>query len=450
MSIPPQPAPPGEHGPPVPGAQEFEAALRTESRRCARSFEPLSVLLVDVEGIDEAPGSPQQAAAVRAVTLAVRRSGQRAGDVLAHLGGRALGLVLPGVAQEGALAVANRLVSVIGALRLPEATGLTARVGTATSSHLEVSLDPDVLRSRAGEALSVARASTRLLASAWDESLDERAEAVAELADAVAAGQVHLEFQPTIDLRTGAATSFEALMRWDHPEHGPLAAAEILAIAEGSTLVRELGRWVLGQAVGQLAAWTAEGLDPAAELRIAVNVAAPHLADPAILDDVRDALHGTGIVPNQLELDVPETVRVDTGPAAAHARTLRATGVRIAIDDFGTGSTGVLQLPRLAVDVLKIDQSLVSSDDPGIQTLVGVILDAGRAFRLRVVAEGVEDDGRLLALRAAGCDAAQGFVFTRPLPPAAAASWLRAWRTEIAAGRWSRVEDIQGRQTTSA
>lgn len=451
MSTDPQPTDAGaaETAPAVPGAQAFAAALRTESRRCARSFEPLSVLLVDVEGIDEVPGSPRQDATAHAIATAMRRSGQRAGDVLAHLGGRSFGLVLPGVAQDGALAVAERFVEVVDALVVPGSAPLAARVGSATSSHLDVSLDPAVLRARAAEALHVALSSDHLRTSVWDENLEEHSHLQAELAAAVAAGQVHLEYQPTVDLRTGTATSFEALVRWDHPEHGVLAPADILAIAEGSTLACELGRWALATAVAQLAVWTAEGLDPAGELRVAVNVAAQHVAAPRILDDVRDALLGTGVVPNQLELDVTESVRINAGRAAAHLRTLRASGVRIAIDDFGTGDTGVLQLPRLEADALKIDQSLIASQDAGIQALVGVLLDAGRAFGLTVIAEGVEDDSRLLALRAAGCDAAQGFVFTRPLAPAAAASWLRAWRTEISEGRWQRAEDIGDRQSST-
>ncbi len=434
--------------PAVPGRDAFQLAVQTESRRCARGLEPLSVLLVDVQGLENAADAPALARGVEAIATAMERSGQRAGDVLAHLGGRGLGLVLPGVAEEGALAVALRLVDVVAALRLPEAPALRAKVGCATSSHLDVSLEPTVLLARAHEALRTATASSSLRACAYDESLTERARLQQELADALTRGELQLTYQPTVDLSSGTVTGFEALMRWDRPGHGQLAPRTILEIAEGSTLALDLGRWALGEAVGRLAEWTLDGLDPRGELRVEVNVSERHAASPAILDDVRDALRGSGVSPNQLELDVTESVRVDTGPAAANLRTLRATGVRVAIDDFGTGATSVLQLPRLEVDVLKIDQSLIASADPGVQALVGVILDAGRAFRLAVVAEGVEDDSTLLTLRAAGCDGAQGFVFARPMAAEAVAPWLTGWRSEIAAGRWRRAEDVSGRQTT--
>ena len=433
---------------PVPGRDTFDAALLTESRRCARSLEPLSVLLVDVEGLEETPGSATLEATVAAIALAMQRSGQRAGDVLAHLGGRELALVLPGVAEEGALAVAERLVAVVDALRGPGLPRLDARVGCATSSHLAVSLEPVVLLARAAEARRTALASPHLHACAYDESLDERARRRASLADALSRGELQLSYQPTVDLHSGTVTGVEALMRWSRPGHGTLTPEEVLAIAEGSDLELDLGRWALAQAVHDLAGWTRGGLDPRGELRVGVNVSARHVASPAILDDVRDALRETGVSPNQLELDVTEAAQVDAGPAAAHLRVLRASGVRIAIDDFGTGSTSILALPRLEVDILKIDQSLIASTDPGVHALVGVILDAGRAFRFVVVAEGVEDDSTLLTLRAAGCDCAQGFLFARPMPAEAVAGWLTTWRSEIAAGRWRDAEDINGRQST--
>lgn len=436
----------------VPGRESFHASLRTESRRCARSFEPLSVLLVDVDGLDGTPGSPSRETAVRAMAEAMTHSGLRAGDVFAELGGRALGLVLPGVAESGALSVAERLVDVVGTLVVPAlpGQGFRATVGCATSSHLDVSIDPATLLDRAGQALDTARASTHRRTVAYDDALDERSLLHSALAAALTTGELHLHYQPTVELRSGSVSGFEALMRWDRPGHGVLPPAEILAIAEGSTLGCELGRWALAEAVRQLASWSRSGLDPAGELRIAVNISARHVASASVLDDVRDALRGTGITPNQLEIEITERVPVDAGPAASHLRQLRASGVRVAIDDFGTGSTGIMQLPRLAVDSLKIDQSLIASHDQGIQSLVSVILDAARTFNLRVVAEGVEDDSTLLALRALGCDSAQGFVFTQPMPAEAVGPWLTAWRAAVAAGRWRRADDIQDRHGTIA
>ncbi|NTW38809.1 MAG: bifunctional diguanylate cyclase/phosphodiesterase [Cellulomonadaceae bacterium] len=420
------------------GAQAFDAAMSTELRRCARSLEPLSVLLLDVGGLDRTPQEPgcDRAVLVTAVSEALSRTAQRAGDVLAHLGGDRFAMVLPGVAEAGALAVADRLVEVIRTVEVP-GPNLTTAVGCATSSHVEVSLDPAELVARAGVALQAAASAGPDRALAYDGSLDERAAFGAAIAAAVTGGELRLHFQPVVSLRTGGVLGFEALMRWERPGYGLLPPAAFIPTADESTLACSLGRWALAAAVAQLAAWTRAGLDPAGELRIAVNVSARHVAHPAILDDVRDALRvGSvdGVTPNQLELEIAEPVHVDHGPAAAHLRQLRALGVRVAIDDFGTGTTPITQLPRLAVDILKVDGTLVSASDPGLQALVGIAVTAGHAFDLAVVAEGIEDPETVLALRELGCDAGQGYWFAHPLTPEATGPWLTRWRAQVAQG----------------
>ncbi len=178
----------------------------------------------------------------------------------------------------------------------------------------------------------------------------------------------------------------------------------------------DLGRWALAEATAQLVRWDAEG-GHRGGLDVAVNISGRHLAQAHLLDDVTDALTASGIHPNRLTVEITETVLVDEPLALEHLRSLRELGVRVAIDDFGTGYTSIGQLSRLPVDVLKIDRSFVSSPEAGNADLVRLLISAAHSFSLGVVAEGVEEDGQLSALLAASCDAAQGYLFARPVPP---------------------------------
>jgi EAL domain-containing protein (putative c-di-GMP-specific phosphodiesterase class I) len=218
-----------------------------------------------------------------------------------------------------------------------------------------------------------------------------------------------------LDLDTGRTKSVEALVRWQRPGHGLIPPDAFIPVAETSSLVCDLGRWALAEATRQLVRWDAEG-GHRAGLDVAVNISGRHLAQAHLLDDVADALGESGIAPSRLTIEITETVLVDEPLALEHLRSLRELGVRVAIDDFGTGYTSIGQLSRLPVDVLKIDRSFVASSEAGNGDLVRLLISAAHSFSLGVVAEGVEEDDQLSALLAASCDAAQGYLFARPVP----------------------------------
>src|SRR5205807_4327057 len=224
-----------------------------------------------------------------------------------------------------------------------------------------------------------------------------------------------LHYQPKINLKRGAITSVEALVRWQHPERDLLLPGQFLAIAEETGLILGIGRWVLHEACRQTRAWLDAGL-PA--VPVAVNVSSLAFRSEHFLEGVRAALKKTDLDPRYLELELTETGLMRPAEFTASAlEQLKALGVRLAIDDFGTGYSSLSYLTRFPIDALKLDQSFVhdiiaKSDDA---IVVSAVISMGKSLRHRVIAEGVETIEQLAFLQAHGCDEGQGYYFSRPL-----------------------------------
>jgi EAL domain-containing protein (putative c-di-GMP-specific phosphodiesterase class I)/CheY-like chemotaxis protein len=236
-----------------------------------------------------------------------------------------------------------------------------------------------------------------------------------ELRDAIEAGDLVLHYQPKISLADGRADGAEALVRWDHPTRGLLAPGHFVPLAEESGLVHPLGAWALVEACGEARRWRERFPNP--PLTVSVNVSARQFrADVA--GAVARALDATGLEPALLCLELTETtVMEDAEAAAGTLRALKELGVGISVDDFGTGYSSLAYLRRFPLDELKVDMSFVEGlgRDPEATAIVAAIIAMAQALGLRVVAEGVENAIQLVELRRLGCDAAQGFLFTRPL-----------------------------------
>ena len=417
----------------VPNRRSFDQTLRAEWRRCRRALVPLSVLMVDIDdfkAFNDDFGHLVGDEALCAVARALSSELHRKSDVVARFGGEEFAVVLPGTDATDALKVAQRLVEAVRGVVVRQAGGrsLTVSIGTASWEPESSTVRHGALLANADQALYAAKAEGKDRTVSYERSIAPRDLFETAIVRGLTGGEFELYYQPVIDLGTGDVAGFEALIRWNRPDHGMVMPDEFIPTAEASTLICDLGRWVLREACGQLAGWGRDGLDPNGTLRMAVNASARHISQAGIVADVEAALEASGIAPDRLELELTETALVDETVADKHLARLRLLGVSVAIDDFGTGYTSIGQLPHLPVDVLKIDRSFVMTADPRQRSLVRLMIAAAHAFGLRVVAEGVEDVQTVDSLRGLGCDRAQGYLMGRPMPADRIGAWLAEWR----------------------
>ena len=235
-----------------------------------------------------------------------------------------------------------------------------------------------------------------------------------DLRRALDRGGLTVHYQPIVALKTGRICGVEALARWWHPGRGWVAPNEFVASAEETGMIVRLGGRVLSEACRQLRAWT-DALPPAAGLGMSVNLSVRQFAHPDLAAQVKGALEESGIDPSRLRLEVTESVLIDNAEAAAATLAgLRALGVRVWMDDFGTGYSSLSTLHRLPIDGVKVDRSFVAAVDGRAARVLAAVVALAQGLGLEVVAEGVEHARQLAELRTLGCDAAQGFLFSRP------------------------------------
>jgi EAL domain-containing protein (putative c-di-GMP-specific phosphodiesterase class I) len=235
------------------------------------------------------------------------------------------------------------------------------------------------------------------------------------LRGALERGEFELYYQPKIDLETGSLIGAEALLRWRHPDRGLIPPERFVPLAEDSGLIVPIGQWVLGEACRQARGWQEAGLGP---VPVAVNVCAIELRHPGFLDGVRGVLAETGLDPRLLEVELTESVLMESaGTAAAVLRELKAIGIRLAIDDFGTGYSSLSYLARFPIDALKLDQSFVRkiTSETEQSPIITAVINMGKSLNHRVIAEGVETPAQLAFLQSQRCEQGQGFHFSRPL-----------------------------------
>jgi EAL domain-containing protein (putative c-di-GMP-specific phosphodiesterase class I) len=236
-----------------------------------------------------------------------------------------------------------------------------------------------------------------------------------ELRRALDEQELVVYYQPIVATATGEISSFEALVRWQHPTRGLVPPLDFIPLAEENGLIVDLGRFVLRVACEQMAQWRT--VRP--HLTVAVNVSARQLADPQLVNDVVSILHDTGLAPEALTLEITESVVIED-PASAFERltVLKALGVRLAVDDFGTGYSSLSSLHNLPVDTIKIDKSFIDGVASGAEGagVVHAIIGIAQTLRLGTVAEGVEHRDQVERLEELGCQQLQGYCFSKPLP----------------------------------
>jgi diguanylate cyclase (GGDEF)-like protein len=354
----------------------------------------------------------------------------RAEDTVARLGGDEFGILLEDNA-ENAAAAAERITRSFRDIWPVETAqvAVKASVGVATvNGEGEV----DLLLRQADAAMYAAKARGKGTWQTFGRDLTTdvlQAQTVrSELAGAVERRELVAHYQPVVDLDTGAIEGVEALVRWNHPDRGLLTPSEFLEVAEQSGQILEIDAWMLRQACHQVRAWQ-RASDSAADLFASVNLSAGLLHHPRLAEQVADALEMSGLAPQHLVLEITESALIqDTRSAAIELPRVKELGVRLALDDFGTGSCSLSHLLRFPIDIVKIDRSFVAAiggDDATADLALGLVM-LGRTMQVWTVAEGVEDEKRLLALRQAGCESAQGFHFSPALPPDEMVTLLRA------------------------
>ena len=259
------------------------------------------------------------------------------------------------------------------------------------------------------------------------EALIRHGELEIALRSAVDNGELELHFQPVMDLATGIFTSAEALVRWTRPGTGPVSPADFIPIAEKSSLILSLDRWVMRQACTTLARW--RQIDPQSATRIAINVSGRHLMDGDLLGDLDRTVAETGADPSLLEIELTETLLLeDLDRTTSILESVRARGITVAIDDFGTGYSSMAYLQKLPIDTLKIDRSFISamSDASSFDSsVIDALISIGSSLGTSVVAEGIETVEQLEFVTTHGCQRGQGFLMARPMPAADAERLIR-------------------------
>ncbi len=256
-----------------------------------------------------------------------------------------------------------------------------------------------------------------------DEEHRRRLKLVTDLRGAIDSDTLTLVFQPKVAMASRSVTSLEVLVRWTHPQLGPVGPGEFVPLAERTGQARRLTSWVLGAAIRQMGEWLRSGI----AVELAVNLSAPDILDPHLGDEILQTLRTHRVEPSALMLEITESaVMRDPQLAARHMQLLRIAGVRFAIDDFGTGHSSLSQLSLLPVDELKIDRSFMTHARLGSDaaTIVTSTIELGHSMGLRVVAEGVEEPEAWNLLRQLGCDFAQGYLISRPIPAAEVPAFL--------------------------
>jgi len=354
----------------------------------------------------------------------------RSDDVAARLGGDEFAILLddaPDLATV--MLIAERIV---GALRVAFLIGdtevqLGGSVGVA-AARLGTERADELLRN-ADVAMYTAKSNGKNRVAVFEPTMHAaivaRHELSAELSRSLGRGELALLYQPIIDLRTGSAIGVEALVRWRHPTRGLLGPSEFIPLAEETGIIVALGGWVLDEACRQGAEWSSPD-DLGRPLTVTVNLAAQQLQEADFVNHLTKVLTGTGLRPEQLVLEMTETVIFhDTLGTIARLEAIRALGVRIAIDDFGTGYSSLGYLRRFQVDILKIAQEFIGqTDSPEEWPFAAAIVALGRALGMTIIAEGVEEPGQLAHLRGLGCELGQGYLFAPPLDAEHARQYL--------------------------
>ena len=396
----------------------------------------LSLLFIDLDHFKHVNDSPGHHVGDQLLVQIAQRiqSHIREQDTAARLGGDEFVVLLPDTSAQGAAHMARSLLE---RLSRPYTVGqqeLTVTPSIGIAVYPTDGTDFESLYRCADTAMYRAKQEGRsrfaFFTPEMQASSMRRLQLENGLRRAIDRDELWLAFQPQVDLRSGRLMGVEALLRWQHPEWGSIPPGEFIPIAESSGQIIPIGEWVLLKACEQMQQWRQSGMTDAV---VAVNLSAMQFRQPDLPRVVRRTLEQTGLPPECLELELTEsTAMQNPEQAVATVNALRSLGVTLSVDDFGTGYSSLSYLKRFRIGKLKIDQSFVQGlpDDAEDASIVETIIQMAHSLGLSTIAEGVETDAQRTFLQARGCQQMQGYLLSRPLPPADLVSW---WRERLSA-----------------
>lgn len=392
------------------------ADSRRYQRKCGILFCDLDQLKVVNDSLGHEAGDQALIAISRRLRNSIRMQ-----DTVARLGGDEFAIIIPGMRQaldavllaEKLLAAINEPLTVARKKHL-----LTASIGIAI--YPDDGEDGEDLLKHADMAMYQAklqgRNTYRLFTESMNEAAHERLAIEQGLRKGLMEDQFAVFYQPIFGLKSGQPVAFEALLRWKHPERGYIEPVNFIDVAEQTELIIPIGKWVLEAACN----WAAQlkpmqGTAPS----VSVNISPRQLRDPDLIPEIGRILKRTGLAPSRLQLEISEEMALSMDSIAEPLGRLRASGVRIAIDDFGTGYAALSLLQDIPIDIVKIDASFVKGIEVGSvsEAIVLAIVNMARALNFYVVAQGIETESELKAIRQSQCSAVQGFYLCDPLPP---------------------------------
>ena len=416
-----------------------------------RNAKKVAVLFLDLDGfkhINDSLGHPVGDKLLQSIAARLVAS-VRGADTVSRQGGDEFVVLLTDLQQpEDASVMAGRILRDVAKPHWVDQHKLHVTTSIGVSVFPDDGTDAETLIKNADTAMYQAkengRRSFQFFKSAMNARAVERQFIEESLRRALERQEFTLHYQPKLNLKTGAITGAEALLRWTHPDRGPIAPAQFIPVAEDCGLILPIGRWVLRHAAEQAQAWVDAGLRP---VTMAVNVSAMEFRDEDFLVCLFQILGETRFNPRALELELTESVLMKRAASTALVlQTLRKSGVQVAIDDFGTGYSSLSYLRKFPIDKLKIDQSFVRQIAGGDEdaAIVIAILRMAQSLKLKVVAEGVETLEELEFLHAHQCEEAQGYYFSTPVPAAQFARLLQDGISAAAAAALRALNDRAG------
>jgi diguanylate cyclase (GGDEF)-like protein len=421
----------------LPNRAFFNEQLATALANAKRNRCPMSVMFLDLDGFKNINDSLGHGIGDRLLQGFAKRllSCLRSGDTLSRWGGDEFTILLPQIrSAEDTIRLAQRILN---ELKLPFEVGehqLYIKSSIGIALYPQDGEDGETLVKHADAALYRAKEQGRDRYRFYSSTMSSKASAIVKLENllrqALETNELSLHYQPIVNLKTSVLTGMEALLRWSHPELGPISPLKLLPLTEETNLVIPLSEWILHAACQQNRTWQQAGLP---FVPIAVNFSPRQFQNLNFANMVTRILEETGLEPRWLEIEITEVaLEPNANSTLQSLQELSQMGVRISLDDFGTGQSSLSCLQKFPIHTLKIDRSFIGmlKDNPLDNAMVSAIVATGRSFNLRVIAEGVESLQQLELLQQLQCEEAQGYWFSRPLNSEDATQFLHRGRVE--------------------